>query len=174
MPVRKKRSAQCRLRQLRERPRVHGRSRLMETVVLHLARRPRRRQFVDGAGGHTGKAGSDDQETHSLTGRQVVRFTVRKVNVDWTRSTPGIFLIRRGQDLKARRTSTSRCRGRIERRCPRSKPPWPTYRRSRNAICWPVNPIIYCASFFETCKTWSDCTPTSSLACPASNASNRH
>ena len=53
------------LRQLRERPRVHGRSRLMETVVLHLARRPRRRQFVDGAGGHTGKAGRDNQETHS-------------------------------------------------------------------------------------------------------------
>jgi Winged helix-turn-helix DNA-binding len=84
------------------------------------------------------------------------------------------FLIRRGQDLKARRTSTLRYRGRIERRCPRSRPPRPTYRRSRNAICWPVNPIIYCASFFETCKTWSDCTPTSSLACPESNASNRH
>jgi hypothetical protein len=85
------------LRQLRKRPRVHGRSRLMETVVLHLVRRPRRRQFVDGAGGHTGKAGRDDQETHSPTGRQVVRFTVRKVNVDWTRSTPG------------RRVMTSEC-----------------------------------------------------------------
>ena len=31
------------------------------------------------------------------TGRQVVRFTVRKVNVDWTRSTPG------------RRVMTSEC-----------------------------------------------------------------